>query len=85
MNSRARNVAIGSIALSSVSIGSYLTLPVYLVPLTKLLMFQLPSSSFVYIYSYWWVNYIPIIWTVVKNAKSEDTRIHFRGCIYLIF
>ncbi len=37
LNSKARNVAIGSIALTMLSIGSYATLPVYLVPLSELL------------------------------------------------
>jgi len=37
MKASARNVAIGSILMVTVSIGSYTTLPVYLVPLTKAL------------------------------------------------
>ena len=51
MNSRARNVAIGSIALSSVSIGSYVTLPVYLVPLTELLHVSIAQVALLFTFT----------------------------------
>ncbi|MBB6447095.1 MFS transporter [Bacillus benzoevorans] len=48
MHSRARNVAIGSIAISSVSLGSYITLPVYLVPLTELLNVSIAQAALLF-------------------------------------
>ena len=50
MNSKARNVAIGSIIITMLSIGSALSLPVYLVPLSE--VFNVPISQVVLIFTF---------------------------------
>ena len=49
MNTKARNVAIGSIVITMLSIGSALSLPIYLVPLSEL--FNVSISQVVFIFS----------------------------------